>query len=182
MIIGPPVSFRSLGFLVASQHEWMRDLLHFALEAFHAEDVRDASSGWEVLRMVGEFRPDVVLIDMELPAVGTPEITRCVRSSLLHNGTQPAILAFAERPIQECVVRTIAAGADDVLCLPFSATFLSQRIVRALVDHRPRAEGFQGPRAAERNGAPEWPATGIAAVDTRQHPLLTPEEIGRAHV
>lgn len=179
MFVDSPVSFRSLGFLVASQHEWIRDLLHFALEAYQAEDVHDAASGWEALRMAGDIMPDVVLIEMDLPAVGAPEVTRCMRNALLHDGPQPAILVFTNSPRRDEVVRARDAGADDVLCLPFSARFLSQRLVRALAC-RPQTRAYRSAPSSVSTAVcrpPQWLTIGAERADPLGHPLLTPEEI-----
>ncbi len=137
MIIDPPFSFRSLGFLVASRHEFTRDLLHFALEAFQAEDIGDAANGWEALQMAKAFAPDVILTEIDIPPMGGAELIRRQREGFPRT-SQPAVLVFAHRPLAPDVLRALEAGADDVLRLPFSARFLAQRIMGALVRRHPR--------------------------------------------
>ena len=181
MVVDPPFSFRSLGFLVASRHEFIRDLLHFALESFQAEDVRDAANGWEALRMWNALAPDIILTEMDIPPMGGAEVTRRLRDDPLRAGSPPVVLVFAHRPLEHDVLRSMKAGADDVLRLPFSARFLAQRIVRALARRHPgvRAVGEAGhpspPPPAYRS--PEWPTAANAAGALHRESILTPEEI-----
>ncbi|MDX9860145.1 MAG: response regulator [Rhodospirillales bacterium] len=180
MFVDPLLSFRSLGFLVAGGREWVRELLRFALEAYHAEDIHEAANGWEALRVAAEIMPDVVLIEADLPGVTAPEVTRCLRKSLMHDGPQPAVLVVANRPFRDEVVRARDAGADDVLRLPFCARFLSQRLVRALARRDPQAPTFRlAFSSASTSGyhRPQWPAIGMERTNIPGLPLLTPEEI-----
>lgn len=179
MIADPPFSFRPLGFLVASRHEFTRELLHFALEAFQAEDIRDAANGREVLRMSAAFAPDIVLTEIDISPMGGVELTRRLREGSART-SQPAILVFAHRPLAPDVLRALEAGADDILRLPFSARFLARRIMGAVVRRHPgmRAAGEVGQSTLPpSHRSPEWPAAAEGAVVFHHEPILTPEEI-----
>jgi CheY-like chemotaxis protein len=180
VIVDPPFSFRSLGFLVASRHEFTRELLHFALEAFQAEDILDAADGWDVLRTSAAFAPDVVLTEIDISPMGGAEVARRLREGSPRT-SHAAVLVFAHRPLARDVLRAMEAGADDVLRLPFSARFLAQRIVGALVRRHPGMRlgdgiGHPSPPAPTCH-SPEWPAAAKGAVVFHQEPILTPEEI-----
>ncbi len=179
MIADPPFSFRPLGFLVASRHEFIRELLHFALEAFHAEDILDAANGWDVLRMATAFAPDVVLTELDISPMGGAELIRRLREGTVRT-SQPTILAFAHRPLAPDVLKVLEAGADDILRLPFSARFLAQRTMGAVLRRHPgmwtAGEGGQSALPPSHR-LPEWPAAADGAVIFHQDPLLTPEEV-----
>lgn len=180
MITDPPFSFRPLGFLVASRHEFTRELLHFALEAFQAEDILDAANGWDVLRMSAAFAPDVVLTEIDISPMGGADLTRRLREGSPRT-SQTAVLVFAHRPLAPDVLRALEAGADDILRLPFSAHFLARRIMGALGRRHPgmRPVGGVGhaspPPPSYRS--PEWPAAAEGAIIFHQEPILTPEEV-----
>lgn len=180
MIIDPPFSLRSLSFLVASRHEFARDLLHFALEAFQAEDIGDAANGWEVLRMSAAFAPDVILTEIDIPPMGGAELIRRQREGS-PRASQPAVLVFAHRPLAPDVLRAKEAGADDVLRVPFSARFLAQRIMGALIRRHPgvRPVGWTANPSppAPTYRSPQWPKAAMAAVVFHRDSVLTPEEI-----
>ncbi len=180
MIVDPPFSFRSVGFLVASRHEFTRDLLHFALEAFQAEDILDAANVWDVLRMSATFAPDVVLTEIDIPPLGGAELTRRLRENCSRT-SPPVVLVFAHRPLAPDVLRALEAGADDILRLPFSARFLAQRIVGALVRRHPGMRtvggiGHPSPPAPTCH-PPEWPAAAEGAVVFHRESILTTDEI-----
>lgn len=179
MFTDPPFNFRPVSFLVASRHEFTRELLHFALEAFQAEDILDAANGWEVLRMSAAFAPDVVLTEIDISPMGGAELTRRLREDPART-SQPAVLAFAHRPLASDVLRAAEAGVDDILRLPFSARFLAQRIMGALVRRHPGMRpvggvGRESPPPSYRS--PEWPAAANGAIIFHEEPILTPEEV-----
>ena len=144
-----------------------REILHFALEAFQAEDIQDAANGWDVLRMSAAFAPDVVLTEIGISPMGGAELTRRLREGSPRTFL-PAVLVFAHRPLAPDVLRALDAGADDILRLPFSARFLAQRIMGALVRRHPGMQPAGGvgrpslPPPPYRS--PEWPAVAEGAV------------------
>lgn len=180
MVTDPPFNFRPLSFLVASRHEFTRELLHFALEAFQAEDIQDAANGWDVLRMSAAFAPDVVLTEIDISPMGGAELIRRLREGSSRT-SHPAVLVFAHRPLAPDVLRALEAGADDILRLPFSARFLARRIIGALVRRHPGMRPVDGidhpslPSPSYRS--PEWPTAAEGAIVFHQEPILTPEEI-----
>lgn len=177
-----PVSFRSLAFLVAANHEFTRDLLHFALEAFQAEDIQDAASVPEVLQALGTLVPDIVLMEMSLQPDGGTGVVHPLQTIGKHLRPTTAVLAFTGRPLEIDILRAIRSGADDVLRWPFSAHFLSQRIARALI-HRnsglkpPYPASYLDPLKKPNHRSPEWPNVAEVVVRAYQRVTLTPDEI-----
>lgn len=181
MIAEQPISFKSLAFLVVSNHEFTRDLLLFALEAFQAEDIQDAASMPEVLQALRTFVPDVVLTEMSLPTDGGTGVVHHLQAITRHLKSTTAVLVFTNRPIEIDILRAVRAGADDILRWPFSAHFLSQRIARALIH---RNAGLRAPNLATRRNpskpkyrSPEWPSVAESAVRAYRQVTLTAEEI-----
>jgi len=63
--------------IVADDHAGVRASLHRLLDrAGDLEVVGDAANGIEVLEMVDALKPDVLLLDMEMPQVDGVEVTR----------------------------------------------------------------------------------------------------------
>lgn len=175
------ISFRSLGFLVVTDCEFTRDLIHFALEAFQAEDIQDAVSMPEVLQTLRVFVPDVVLTEMSLHTDGGTGVIHHLQAITRHLKATTAVVVFTNRPIEIDIFRAIRAGADDILRWPFSAHFLSQRIARALIR---RNAGLRAPNLATRRTplkpkyrSPEWPSVAESAVRAYRQVTLTAEEI-----
>lgn len=108
----------------------LRALLHRA--GFGVEEARDGREG---LRAVHEVRPDVVLLDVEMPEMdgwGALERIRELDEAL------PVIMLTAHGLEMERV-RGLRAGADDYLVKPFGNQELLARIDLALGRRRERA-------------------------------------------
>jgi two-component system KDP operon response regulator KdpE len=90
-------------------------------------EVDDAKSGEEGLVKVREFRPDLVLLDINMPDMGGVEVCRAIRS-----GSSIAIIMLTVRKSEADKVAALDAGADDFVTKPFTTPELLARIRAAL--------------------------------------------------
>lgn len=90
-------------------------------------EVDDAKTGEEALEKVREFRPDVVLLDMNMPGIGGLAACRAIRSD-----TSVGIIMLTVRNSESDKVAALDAGADDYITKPFSTPELLARVRAAL--------------------------------------------------
>jgi two-component system KDP operon response regulator KdpE len=90
-------------------------------------EVDEAKTGEEALEMVREFRPDLVVLDVNMPGMGGLAACRALRSD-----TNIAIIMLTVRNSEEDKVAALDAGADDFVTKPFSTPELLARIRAAL--------------------------------------------------
>ncbi len=90
-------------------------------------EVDDAKSGEEGLVKVREFRPDLVLLDINMPGIGGFETCRAMRAD-----PNIAIIMLTVRNTEKDKVEALDAGADDFVVKPFSTPELLARIRAAL--------------------------------------------------
>jgi two-component system, OmpR family, KDP operon response regulator KdpE len=90
-------------------------------------EVDDAKTGEEALEKVREFRPDLVLLDMNMPGMGGLAACREIRADL-----NIAIIMLTVRNAEADKVNALDAGADDFITKPFSTPELLARIRAAL--------------------------------------------------
>src|SRR5690606_11346221 len=88
--------------------------------------VRVSGQGEDVARLVGEERPDLVVLDWMLPGISCIEVCRLLR-------TRPEtrdipIIMLTARSEEAERVRGLATGADDYMVKPFSVPELLARI------------------------------------------------------
>ena len=103
--------------------------LEFLLRA-EGYDTRTATRGDEALATVAQFRPDLLVLDVMLPAVDGFEVCLRLRADPV---TRPIrVLMLTARGRDSEIARGRAAGADDVLTKPFATRELIAR-VRALL-------------------------------------------------
>jgi len=118
--------------VLAIEHDWrLRRLIRANLEALGLE-VREAVSEQHGLQLLGECRPDLILLDLELPELDTLRLVYTLRARL---GRQPVpIIVVSGDPPGRQLLQT-----DDVvgyLQKPFAASVLLEQVCRALNDER----------------------------------------------
>jgi two-component system, OmpR family, KDP operon response regulator KdpE len=90
-------------------------------------EVDDAKSGEEGLEKVREFRPDLVILDINMPGIGGFATCRALRAD-----PNIAIVMLTVRNTEKDKVEALDAGADDFVVKPFSTPELLARIRAAL--------------------------------------------------
>jgi adenylate cyclase len=100
-------------------------LLHKLLTG-EGYDVVDAIDGESTLRAIAEHQPDLVCLDVMMPAPGGIEVCERVRRDPEHAGLPILLLTALDRP--EDKVRGLEAGANDFLTKPFDLSELSARL------------------------------------------------------
>ena len=87
--------------------------------------VATAHSGPEALRLIAEHRPDLVLLDFDLPGSTGLEVLRGVRAM---GGAQPEAIAVTAARDVESVRQARSAGIQHYLVKPFTALDLTARL------------------------------------------------------
>ena len=90
-------------------------------------EVDDAKTGEEALVKIREYRPDLVLLDMNMPGMGGLAACRAIRSD-----TTIGVIMLTVRNSEADKVGALDAGADDYITKPFSTPELLARIRAAL--------------------------------------------------
>jgi two-component system KDP operon response regulator KdpE len=90
-------------------------------------EVDDAKTGEEAFAKVREYRPELVLLDINMPGMGGLAACREIRAS-----TNIAIIMLTVRNSEADKVEALDAGADDFVTKPFSTPELLARIRAAL--------------------------------------------------
>lgn len=90
-------------------------------------EVDDARTGEEGLEKVRTFRPDLVLLDINMPGMGGLAACREISRT-----TNIAIIMLTVRDTEKDKVAALDAGADDFVVKPFSTPELLARIRAAL--------------------------------------------------
>jgi len=113
----------------------LQRLVRASLERIGGYEVRTAATGYEAVEAAGEFVPDLVLLDLDLPGLDGVETLKALRN-LAGLGEIPAIfLTAACDPLMKGKLHSI--GALGVLGKPFRPRELVQSVQDALLV-RPR--------------------------------------------
>jgi two-component system KDP operon response regulator KdpE len=93
----------------------------------HRYEVTDASSGEQALDALRDAKPDLVLLDLNMPGMSGLETCRAIREQ-----SDVAIIVLTVRDAEKDKVRVLDAGADDYVTKPFGTAELLARIRAAL--------------------------------------------------
>ncbi len=113
--------------LVVDDEPQIRRIMRTTLTSSGYE-VDDAKTGEEALEKLREFRPDLVLLDINMPGMGGLAACREIRQDL-----NVAIIMLTVRNTEKDKVEALDAGADDFVVKPFSTPELLARIRAALL-------------------------------------------------
>ncbi len=121
--------------LIVDDDRELRELIGFALRSA-GYPVVEAGDGWEALRQHAAEKPDLVILDVNLPGLDGFEVCRRIRVA-----SDTPVMMLTVRVEEADQVRGLDLGADDYLAKPFSPRTLLARV-----------------RALLRRGSPERPA------------------------
>lgn len=108
----PGKAKRALSVMVVDDHPmWRRTLRQVLEEEGRAEVVAEASDGEEALRLAGRVKPQVVVMDINLPGLSGSEATR----RLLKRLPSAKVLALSASEERADVVEAVRAGVSGYL-------------------------------------------------------------------
>ncbi len=117
---------KSATILVVDDEPQIRRVLRTTLSA-QGYVIIEASDGQEALLKLRAERPDLVLLDMNMPVMDGLETCREMRA-----GSETPIIMLTVRDAEKDKVRALDAGADDYVVKPFGIQELLARIRAAL--------------------------------------------------
>jgi two-component system phosphate regulon response regulator PhoB len=120
--------------LIADDEASVRTLIRLALER---DDYRilEASNGREALALAREERPDVVLLDVEMPDLSGYEVCRRLKEDPTTDDI--AVLMLTAREQETAEPSGGATPPDDYVVKPFSPLSLDRKVTDLLAN-RPR--------------------------------------------
>ena len=111
--------------LLVEDNELNKKVMYDLLTA-HGYNVLETREGMEGMRLAREQRPDLILLDIQLPDVSGLEVSRWLKEDDdLRSIPVIAVTAFAMRGDQE---RILEAGCDAYISKPISVALLLQSL------------------------------------------------------
>jgi two-component system alkaline phosphatase synthesis response regulator PhoP len=97
-------------------------------------DVKSTQSGLESLIIAGQYKPDLVILDVNLADVGGKKVLELLKQRAPSESCKILMISGNVESLSDFVER----GADDCLSKPFSATDLVRKVVNLLKIERRR--------------------------------------------
>lgn len=112
--------------LVVDDEFQITRVLKRSLQA-HRYDVRSASDGESGLELFNDFHPDLVITDLQMPAMNGIELCREIRKI-----SEIPIIVLSVKGEEKTKVEALDAGADDYITKPFGMDELLARVRASL--------------------------------------------------
>jgi CheY-like chemotaxis protein len=113
MVLAKPLS----RILYVDDDASMRELVRTALAEQTDLSVVTCTSGFEALIIVGQLRPDLILLDVAMPRLDGVQTLECLRAMEAGHHTPVVFLGAGLAPLE--LRRFYAAGAAEVIGVPF---------------------------------------------------------------
>ena len=175
------MSARPIRVVVTDDHAVVREGIRRVL----AEDpdftvVGEASTAADALRIIGECRPDVVLLDLGMPDAAGLEVAWRLR----RDGPLPRVLVLSMHDESEYVLRAVRAGVDGYLLKDEAEPAMLRTAVRAVHGgdsyfSPTAAAALAGALRASTGSGPE--ADALAALTEREREVLRLIASGRSN-
>ncbi len=132
-----PAEASKLKVLVAEDNEINRRITTALLTKLGCR-VTEVENGKKALAVFKKERPDLVLMDVQMPEMDGLKTTRKIRALESSGGSHATIVAMTARAMKEDRQQCLDSGMDDYLPKPVSLALLRRVIVRSSerVDHR----------------------------------------------
>jgi len=127
--------------LVAEDNPVNRELLRELLEV-RGYEVAEACDGQEVLRIVEESPPDILLLDLGMPVLDGFATMRKLRENPSHS--KLPVLAVTAYAMQGDRERILDSGFDGYLSKPIDSAALSKALDQLLIAKKSQAAGSGG--------------------------------------
>ena len=112
--------------LLADDEPDILEVSKIALEMVGGFEVEVCSSGAELLQLLPDFRPDLIIMDVLMPDMAGPEVLSRVRQLPDYSGIPVIFLTGVANGIELKALRD--SGAADVILKPFDPMTLADRI------------------------------------------------------
>ncbi len=115
--------------LVVEDNELNMKLFHDLLDA-HGYGVYQARNSEEAMKLAREHKPDLILMDIQLPEISGLEVTKWIKADPdLADIPVIAVTAFAMKGDEE---RIRAGGCEDYVAKPISVSTFVEKVKRYL--------------------------------------------------
>ena len=123
-----PIDRRPLVLVIDDEHDFLAIVSHVLDHGGY--DVVSAGNGEDGLKMFDDYRPDLVVLDGNLPDLDGLEVCRRLRAR--ETGKTVPVLMCTVRSALPIVGEGLASGVTDYVLKPFEMEELLERVASAL--------------------------------------------------
>lgn len=122
--------------LVADASPHMRRMIREIVLRAGVRRVLEAPDGAEAMGLLAEAKPDLVIVDWDVPVLSGEDFVRLTRTVATSPAPHVPILLTITRPRRSAIERAVFLGVNAILAKPFSPAAVWARLEEAI--RRPR--------------------------------------------
>lgn len=103
--------------LIADDTALMRELIRAALPAEEYEIVGEAKSGDQAVEMYKELKPDVLLLDINMPKMNGIDAL----SAIIDHDKDARVIMCSDQKYESMIMMALKKGAKDFVIKPFTS-------------------------------------------------------------
>jgi CheY-like chemotaxis protein len=136
-----------LKFLIVDDNPHMRAIVTTVLRGVGVNDVREAGSGVEALRLFHTFGADLAIVDFNMSPMDGVEFTRRVRRDPDSPNPYLPVILMTGHAERSRVMEARDAGVNEFVVKPVNANAVLSRIASVMQKPRPfvRSKSYFGP-------------------------------------
>lgn len=138
---------QQLTVLLVDDNAFTRKMVRGLLGNIGVKSIIEAADGLAALEIIRNARPDIVVLDWEMPLLNGPELVRIVRSPGAFPVPDIPIIMLSAHGERWRILESVKLGVNEFLCKPVSAKALQERLISILLKPREsvKFEGYYGP-------------------------------------
>ena len=110
--------------LIVDDSNTMRMIISSTLKKLGGHEIETACDGKDALSKAVSFKPDLVLLDWNMPNMNGLEFLKAFRAA----GVKTPVIMVTTEAEKERVIQAVQAGANNYLVKPFTADQLAKRV------------------------------------------------------
>ena len=127
---------RASSAVIADRSQFARRLTRNMLIGLGMRSITEVGDGSSALEAISSSKPDVLIIDWELPNMSGIDVIRRIRSPGAFPFPDLPILMLTTRTERRYVVQAMAYGANEFIAKPTSTSTLRDRLISVLCHRR----------------------------------------------
>lgn len=132
-----PVQLPNVPVLLADESAFVRRTVRAMLIQSGIRQVVESADGGDLLIKLGQFRPELIVMDWDLPVLDGPDLVDMIRGPDTGAFGRTPIVLMTARPTPRLMEQAAARGILMVLRKPFSPKVLWQRLAAVFEPHSP---------------------------------------------
>ena len=128
--------FAAAKVVVVDDEHYMRKVVRTMLMSIGMRDVHEAPDGAAGLELIRAMKPDVVILDWQMPGLDGPSFVRMVRSPATFPYPDVPIIMLTGHGERSHVIEAVKIGVNEFLLKPVSVKALQDRVIAVLTKPR----------------------------------------------